>query len=85
MAHSVKIQPSANKALDALSKEQQGRILKAVNKLSDNPRPHGCEKLTGRNEYRIRIGDYRVIYRVHDDALIVLVIKIAHRGKAYRN
>jgi mRNA interferase RelE/StbE len=60
-------------------------VINALLALSDNPRPHGCKKLTGREEYRIRVGDYRVIYEIHDAVLVVLVVRIARREKAYRN
>jgi mRNA interferase RelE/StbE len=84
MAHSIEFKPSADKELEALSGPLQVRVLKAVNKLADNPRPHGCKKLTGRDEYRIRVGNYRVVYEIHDTVLVVLVVRIAPRGKAYR-
>ena len=53
--------------------------------LADNPRPRGVEKLEGReNRYRIRVGDYRVIYEIHDEVLLVLVVRIGHRREVYR-
>ena len=85
MAHSAKYKTSARKELDALPGNVQVRISAAVDDLEDNPRPPGCIKLKGRDEYRIRVGDYRVIYEIHDTVLIVLVVKVAHRGnKVYR-
>ena len=85
MAHSIEYKPSAKKELDALSGNTHGRVLKAIDGLEDNPRPPGCKKLRGRdNEYRISVGDYRVIYEIRDAVLIVLVVKVAHRGKVYR-
>jgi mRNA interferase RelE/StbE len=83
MAHSIKFKISADKVMDALPEQQSTRILRAIRKLADNPRPSGCKKLKGRDEYRIRVGDYRVIYEIHDDVLIVLVIKVAHRREVY--
>ena len=84
MAHSTKYEQSAQKQLDALEGDIHGRIIKAVRKLKDNPRPLGCKKLKGLDDtYRIRVGDYRGIYKVHDAVLIVLVIKVAHRREVY--
>jgi mRNA interferase RelE/StbE len=85
MAHSIEYKESAKAELDKLPANIHRRTIKSISALKNNPRPHGCKKLTGREEYRIRVGDYRVIYEIHDTVLIVLVIKIAHRGKAYRN
>ena len=84
MAHLSKYLPSAQKELDALPWDVQKRIASAVMNLESNPRPPGCKKLKTLDAYRIRVGDYRVIYKVHDAVLIVLVIKVAHRGETYR-
>jgi len=85
MPYSVEYLPSARKQLDALTEDIHGRISAAIDDLEENPRPPGCKKLKGRdNEYRISVGDYRVIYEIRDAVLIVLVVKVAHRGKVYR-
>jgi mRNA interferase RelE/StbE len=84
MAHSIKIEPHARGQLGALSVPLRRRVMQAVRKLSFNPRPRGCKKLKGRDAYRIRVGDYRVIYEIHDDVLIVLVVRVAHRREAYK-
>jgi len=61
------------------------RIDAAIQELAVNPRPPGCAKLqTGENAWRIRIGEYRVIYEVHDKVLVVLVIRVDHRSIVYR-
>lgn len=61
------------------------RIVRAIDKLASNPLPSGCVKLAGYDiEYRIRIGDYRVIYQIHEAVLVVLVIEIGHRKDIYR-
>jgi len=53
--------------------------------LVDDPRPHGVEKMSGeRNAYRIRVGDYRIIYEIHDAVLIVVVVRVGHRRAVYR-
>ncbi|MDR1481913.1 MAG: type II toxin-antitoxin system RelE/ParE family toxin [Synergistaceae bacterium] len=85
MAHSIKYLPSAREALDALPADIHKRAIKSIGRLKNNPRPSGCNKLTGKDAYRIRVGDYRVVYEIHDDKLIVVVIRVAHRGKVYKD
>lgn len=60
------------------------RIRSAIDGLAMDPRPHGVVKLAGRDDYRIRVGDYRVVYAVDDGELLVLVARIAHRQEVYR-
>ncbi len=60
------------------------RILAAIETLSEDPRPAGCEKLSGQERYRFRQGDYRIIYEIRDDELIVIVVKVGHRKEVYR-
>jgi mRNA interferase RelE/StbE len=60
------------------------RIETAIDGLGDDPRPRGVEKLAGRDTYRIRVGDYRVVFAVDDGARIVTVARIAHRREVYR-
>jgi mRNA interferase RelE/StbE len=85
MPHFVEYLPSVKKQLDVMTGDIKGRISATVDDLEDNPRPPGCKKLKGIDDtYRIRVGDYRIVYEIHDTVLIVLVIRIAHRGKVYR-
>ncbi len=85
MADSVHLAPAAQRQLKALDKPTQQRIVRHLRKLDDNPRPHGTEKLTGSEDfYRIREGDYRIIYTIKDKELIILVVKIGHRKDVYR-
>ncbi len=59
-------------------------MIAALRALEENPRPPGVKKLRGReNEWRIRVGDYRIVYEIHDRILLVIVIRIRHRSKAY--
>lgn len=74
---------AALKQLDKLPQNIANRIRAKINDLEENPRPHGCLKLTGFEAYRIRIGDYRVIYNIEDSILTVTVIKISHRRDVY--
>jgi mRNA interferase RelE/StbE len=79
------IQRRAEKALQRLPKNLVRRLWVDIRGLSKNPRPEGCKKLTGyKDRYRVRVGDWRIIYQVDDDQLIVLVLEIAPRGGAYR-
>lgn len=83
--YEVGLSPKAEKQLDALPRPIQRRIVEAVEGLESNPRPHGIKKLEGAdNLWRIRVGDYRIVYTIEDDQLIVLVVKIGHRREIYR-
>jgi mRNA interferase RelE/StbE len=62
----------------------RNRIRAAIDALADEPRPRGAVKLAGRDDYRIRVGEYRVIYAVDDDDSLVIVARIAHRREVYR-
>jgi mRNA interferase RelE/StbE len=75
----------ARKDLEALPAEIQDRILAAIDSLQDDPRPRGCKKLRGSDdEYRIRVGQYRVIYEIHEKTVVILIVRISHRKDAYR-
>jgi mRNA interferase RelE/StbE len=74
----------ADKQLEKLDPQVQRRVGIAVDKLADNPRPPGIKSLVGRSGYRLRVGDYRVIYRVEDSVLVVLVVELGHRREIYR-
>jgi mRNA interferase RelE/StbE len=67
-----------------LPRRVRGRLLDAIEDLGDDPRPHGAKKLVGeKTSWRIRVGDYRVIYDVFDEALTVTIVRAAHRREAY--
>ena len=83
--YKVLFKPSAERALRKLPQEVQRRIVGEVATLAYDPRPAGVVKLAGdENLWRIRIGDYRVVYEIHDDRLVVLVLRVAHRKDVYR-
>jgi mRNA interferase RelE/StbE len=85
VAYTVELSNRAKRDLAALSADLQTRIVKALRKLEENPRPSGIEKLKGEdNAYRLRVGDYRILYEVHDKVLLVLVVKVGHRREVYR-
>jgi mRNA interferase RelE/StbE len=76
--------PSTEKDFRRIPKTEQTKIIKRIDSLAVNPRPPGCEKLTVQNKYRIRQGDYRIIYTIIDNELIVWVVKVGHRKDIYR-
>jgi len=82
--YKIKIKPSAVKELEALPKKDLQRITQKIKLLADNPRPVGCEKLSGRERYRLRQGNYRIIYSIEDDVLIVFVVKVRGSREVYR-
>lgn len=86
MAYSVTLRPAARRALRRLDKPVQKRIAEALRALEDEPRPQGVKALATDSELlRIRIGDYRIIYTVDDEELVILVIDIGHRSSIYRD
>ena len=85
MRYSVEFKPSAARQLSKLSRSEQVRIGHRIEALSADPRPHGVEKIKGEDFlFRIRVGDYRVVYAVFDDRLLILIVKVGHRREVYR-
>lgn len=78
------IKPSAVKDIEALPKKDRGRVVTRIHGLGKDPRPSGCEKLSGHEFYRVRQGNYRVLYTVHDADVVVVVVKVGHRREVYR-
>jgi mRNA interferase RelE/StbE len=85
-SYNVVIKKSAAKELeDIAGKKDRQRIVARILALSDDPRPDGVEKLSGSSEkYRIRQGNYRVIFEIEDDAALITIVKIGHRKDVYR-
>lgn len=83
MSYEVKIKKSALKTLSKMNEPDYSRIKKVIYDLAEEPRPNGCKKLTDKDGYRIRKGNYRIIYTITDKELIVTIIKISHRKEAY--
>ncbi|PLS78482.1 MAG: type II toxin-antitoxin system mRNA interferase toxin, RelE/StbE family [Chloroflexi bacterium] len=75
---------SAQKELANLPDAVYDRVVAAIQSLATTPCPVGCVKLQGSEDWRIRVGAYRIIYRINDDELVVTVIKVGHRGSVYR-
>lgn len=81
----IEFKSSAKKELAKLPKSIAEKIVVSIKSLADNPRPDGCKKLKGAESvYRIRINDYRVVYSIIDQCLIIQVIKIGHRKEVYQ-
>ena len=82
--YKVFFKKSVKKDLSVIPKKDLQRIIQLIGSLADNPRPNGCEKLTGQDRYRIRQGRYRIVYSIQDNELTVWVVKVAHRKDVYR-
>lgn len=83
--YSILLKRSAQKEIEAVgSKRDRRRIVKRIQGLAADPRPPGCEKLSGSSFLRVRQGRYRIVYEVRDTELIVLVVKVGHRREVYR-
>jgi mRNA interferase RelE/StbE len=84
VAYHVLTSPAARRDLKCIRGAVRRRIADAIDGLGDDPRPHGHVKFTGPDElYRIRVGDYRIVYQIADDRLIVLVVRVGHRKDVY--
>jgi len=84
LTYALFIERRAQRSLSRIAVQDQERIAVAIGGLADEPRPSGVKKLSGRNAWRIRVGDYRVLYEIHDDRLLILVVDIGHRREIYR-
>lgn len=85
VVYKLRLKRSVAKDLRVIPKKDLDRILGRIRSLASDPRPAGCEKLSGAERYRIRQGVYRIIYSVSDDEICVIVVKIAHRKDVYRD
>lgn len=80
----ITFRPSVAKDTNGIPNQDLRRIIDRINLLADDPRPPGSTKLSGKDYYRIRQGDYRIVYEVIDNRLVIVVIKIGHRREDYR-
>ena len=86
MSFRLEYKTGVKKELRKLSQIDRVTIIRKIELLSDKPKPEGSAKLKGsRNLFRIRHGDYRVIYQIHDDVLLIIIIRIGHRREIYKN
>ena len=84
-SYKLLIKPSAAKEIESAPKKNRLRIIKRIKDLSSDPRPPGCEKLSGHDDkYRVRQGMYRIVYTISDVGSVVCIVKVGHRKEVYR-
>lgn len=79
------MRPAALRALKRIDRQDQARIRGAIALLAADPRPPGATALKGRTGFRVRVGNFRIIYTIEDDKLLIVVVKLGHRREIYRN
>jgi mRNA interferase RelE/StbE len=84
MNYTVFIERYAQKQILKLDKKIIPIIKAAIAELANNPRPYGYKKLKGEDAYRIRVGDYRIIYEINDDIILIIVVSVGHRKDVYK-
>ena len=82
--YKIFLRRSVKKDLSSIPKNDLKRILEKIKSLAVDPRPTGCEKLSGQEKYRLRQGNYRIVYSIQDSELNVWVVKVGHRREVYR-
>ncbi len=83
-SYRLRFKSSVVRDLRSIPNQDVAKILARIEALAEDPRPPGCEKLSGLPRYRVRQGVYRIVYEIQDDVLLVLVVKIGHRKDVYR-
>jgi mRNA interferase RelE/StbE len=83
-AYKIFFRRSVDKDFSAIPKQDLRKILRRIEMLSEDPRPSGCEKLTGQERFRVRQGRYRIVYSIQDKNLTVWIVKVGHRKDIYR-
>jgi mRNA interferase RelE/StbE len=83
-AYKVYFKESVEEDFGSIPKKDLVKIIRRIKALADDPRPLGCEKLTGQERYRVRQGRYRIVYSIQDEALTVWIVKVGHRKDIYR-
>jgi len=83
-SYKILIKPSAVKEIEAIPQRDRKRIAARIQGLSSNPRPPGCEKLSGQDKFRLRQGVYRIVYSVNDDEPSLLIVRVGHGKEVYR-
>lgn len=87
MKYRIEIAEKIEKKLNRISKKEKERIMERIDSLTENPRPDDCKKLKGNQKsplYRVRSGNYRIIYSIQDNVLLVLIVEVGHRKDVYR-
>jgi mRNA interferase RelE/StbE len=86
VSYTIELRPGARRDLENLPQDTLQRVSRRIDSLADNPRPPGAEKLSGsENSYRVRVGDYRILYEIRDKVLLIIIVRIRHRREVYRN
>ncbi len=83
--YKISIKSTAAKELEDIPKKELRKIIKRIQSLAENPRAHGAQKLSGQEQYRVRQGDYRIVYSIEDKDSIIDIVKIGHRREIYRS
>jgi mRNA interferase RelE/StbE len=84
VAYRIEVTPRALKDLKALPKRERQRVAEQIDALKADPRPTGCRKLKGREDfYRIRVGSYRVVYQIENEILLILIVRVGDRKEIY--
>jgi mRNA interferase RelE/StbE len=84
LIYALFIEKRAQRTLSRIARQDREWIADAIRRLADEPRPQGVKKLSGREAWRIRVGDYRILYEIQDERLVILVVDIGHRRDIYR-
>ena len=84
MLYRIELSHTSHHQICRLAEQTQERVNQAIAHLAENPRPQGSKKLTAREGYRIRVGDYRILYQIDDAAKLVIIYRVAARGDVYR-
>lgn len=84
-SYRIVIKRSAAKEIEKVTLKDRRRIIGKIKELAHEPRPVGSKKLSGQEKYRVRQGDYRILYQIEDGRLIITVVKVAHRRDVYKN
>ena len=80
----LEVSPTAHRQIRRLPAQTQDRVNKVIARLAENPRPPGAKKLTARDGYRVRVGDYRILYQIDEGARVVIIYRVMPRGDVYR-
>lgn len=83
-SYRIEIKKSAQKEIKNLPQQDLKRVVEKIQQLAQNPRMLDSKKLTSHEQYRVRVGQYRILYEIHDDVLLIVVVRVANRKEAYR-
>ncbi len=81
--YKIEIKKSAQKEIKNLPNKELKKVIDKIGSLAKDPRPAGCKKLSGEEKYRVRVGNYRVLYSIEDDVLVIYIVRVGHRKDVY--